>query len=155
MQSVRNVCNTFILYCTLHVAITIMYCSYIYNEVLSCIFKINTRKMETIHVIMEKCQMSSLSLSKKILSNLLMVWKWNHLFHEKLFQKEKIIVGFLPGEFQVICGSMVGRNRRLLASTETPESGGFFFLTLTFREKGCHLVKKLIQFHVCFNYIYI
>ena len=76
-------------------------------------------------------------------------------FHEKLFQKEKIIVGFLPGEFQVFCGSMVGRNRRLLASTETPESGGFFFLTLTFKEKGCHLVKKLIQFHVCFNYIYI
>ena len=76
-------------------------------------------------------------------------------FHEKLFQKEKIIAGFLPGEFQVICGSMVGRNHRSLASTETPESEGFFFSTLTFKEKGCHLVKKLIQFLVCFNYIYI
>ena len=76
-------------------------------------------------------------------------------FHEKLFQKEKIIAGFLPGEFQVICGSMVGRNHRSLASTETPESEGFFFSTLTFKEKGCHLVKKLIQFLGCFNYIYI
>ena len=81
--------------------------------------------------------------------------KVKSFFHEKLFQKEKIIAGFLPGEFQVICGSMVGRNHRSLASTETPESEGFFFSTLTFKEKGCHLVKKLIQFLVCFNYIYI
>ena len=26
----------------------------------------------------------------------------------------------MPGDFQVICGSMVGENRRLLASSETP-----------------------------------
>ena len=26
----------------------------------------------------------------------------------------------MPGDFQVICGSMVGENRRLPASTETP-----------------------------------
>ena len=26
----------------------------------------------------------------------------------------------MPGDFQVICGSMVGKNRRSLASTETP-----------------------------------
>ena len=36
--------HTFTLYCTLHLTITIMYCSYIYNEVLSCIFKLNMKK---------------------------------------------------------------------------------------------------------------
>ena len=39
--------HTFILYCTLHFAVTITYCSYIYNEVLSCIFNTNTKKIET------------------------------------------------------------------------------------------------------------
>ena len=43
-------------------------------------------------------------------------------FHGKLFQKEKIkyCYGFMPGNFQVNCGSMVSKNRQLLASTETP-----------------------------------
>ena len=29
----------------------------------------------------------------------------------------------MPGDIQVICGSMVGKNRLLPASTETPEYG--------------------------------
>ena len=29
----------------------------------------------------------------------------------------------MPGDFQVICGSMVGENRQSPASTETPEKG--------------------------------
>ena len=47
-QNVRNAPDTFILYCTLHFTITITYCSYIYNEVLSCIFKYK-KKIETIN----------------------------------------------------------------------------------------------------------
>ena len=39
--------HTFILYCTLFLAITFMYCSYIYNGFLLCIFKINLKKTET------------------------------------------------------------------------------------------------------------
>ena len=31
--------------------------------------------------------------------------------------------GFMPGDFQVICGSMVSENRRSPASTETPAVG--------------------------------
>ena len=44
-------------------------------------------------------------------------------FHEKLFQKKKkknYCYGFVPGDFHVICGSMVGENRRSRVSTETP-----------------------------------
>ena len=43
-------------------------------------------------------------------------------FYEKLFKKEKInyCYGFMPDDFQVICGSMVGENRRSPASTEIP-----------------------------------
>ena len=34
-------------------------------------------------------------------------------FDEKLFQKEKkICYGFMPGDFQIICGSVVGEIRR-------------------------------------------
>ena len=38
------------------------------------------------------------------------------------FRKKKInyCYGFMPGDFQVICGSMISENRRSLASTETP-----------------------------------
>ena len=43
---------------------------------------------------------------------------------KKYFRKKKInyCYGFMPGDFQVICGSMVGENRRSPASTETPVS---------------------------------
>ena len=41
-------------------------------------------------------------------------------FHEKLFQKEKVnCYGLMPGDFQVICGSMVGKNCQSQATTET------------------------------------
>ena len=41
---------------------------------------------------------------------------------EKLFQKEKnkLLLWIMPGDFQVICGSMVSKNCQLPASTETP-----------------------------------
>ena len=48
--------------------------------------------------------------------------KLNHLFMKTLFQKEKMnCYGFMPGDFQVICVSMVGKNRQSPASTETPD----------------------------------
>ena len=44
-------------------------------------------------------------------------------FHKKLFQKEKnkLLLWFLPGNFQVICGSMVNKNHQSPALTETPD----------------------------------
>ena len=43
-------------------------------------------------------------------------------FHEKLFQGEKMnySYGFMPGNFQVICGSLIGENGWSLTSSETP-----------------------------------
>ena len=50
------------------------------------------------------------------------VWKWNHLFMKNYFRRKKInCYGFMPGDFQVICGSMVGENCRSPASIETSE----------------------------------
>ena len=48
--------------------------------------------------------------------------KVNHLFTKNYFRKKKTNYwyGFMPGNFQVICGSMVGKNCWSLASTETP-----------------------------------
>ena len=46
--------------------------------------------------------------------------KMNHLFMKTLFQKEKMnCYGFMPGDFQVICVSMVSKNHQSPASTET------------------------------------
>ena len=52
----------------------------------------------------------------------IIVWKWKHLFMKNYLRKKKInyCYGFMPGDFQVVCGSMIGENRRSLASTETP-----------------------------------
>ena len=52
----------------------------------------------------------------------IIVWKRNHLFSKNYFRKKKIsyCYEFMPGNFQVICGSMVCKNRWSLASTETP-----------------------------------
>ena len=38
------------------------------------------------------------------------------------FRKKKInyCYGFIPGDFQVLCGSMVSKNRQSPVSTETP-----------------------------------
>ena len=54
--------------------------------------------------------------------------KVNLSFHEKLFQKEnkKFYYGFMPCDFQFICGSMVNENHQSLASTAIPVLGIFF-----------------------------
>ena len=43
----------------------------------------------------------------------IIVWKWNHLFTKNYFWKKKInyCYGFIPGDFQVICCSKVGKNQ--------------------------------------------
>ena len=35
-------------------------------------------------------------------------------------KRKKNCHGFMPGDFQIICGSMVGKNRQSPTSTETP-----------------------------------
>ena len=42
---------------------------------------------------------------------------------EQSFQEEKknYCYGLMPGDFQIICGSMVGENRRSPVSTESPD----------------------------------
>ena len=63
-----------------------------------------------------KCYKKNLIIIKSII-----VWKWNHLFTKNYFRKKKInCYGFMPSNFQVICGPMVSENRRSPASTETP-----------------------------------
>ena len=54
--------------------------------------------------------------------------KVNLSFHEKLFQNEnkKFYYGFMPCDFQFICGSMVNENHQSLASTAIPVLGIFF-----------------------------
>ena len=46
--------------------------------------------------------------------------KVKRAFHENVFQKKKYCYEFITGIFQMICVSMVGENRHLLASIETP-----------------------------------
>ena len=56
--------------------------------------------------------LSNLSLSES---------KIAYLFAKNCFRKNKInCYEVIPGDFHVIYGSMVGENRRLLTSTETP-----------------------------------
>ena len=63
--------------------------------------------------------------------NLIIVWKRNHLFTKNYFRKKKInyCYWFMPGDLQVICGSMVGKNRQSPDSTETPAYKETFFLS--------------------------
>ena len=113
---------TFILYQTLHLPITITYCCYIYNEVLSSICKINMKKNRNIINSCYYGEMPNVTKKNLIIIKSIIVWKWNHLFTKNYFNKKKInyCYGFMSGDFQVICGSMVGENRRSPASTETP-----------------------------------
>ena len=61
----------------------------------------------------------------------IIVWKWKHHFTKNYFRKKKINChGFMPGDFQVICGSMVSKNRRSPASAETPGYTLMTFLTM-------------------------
>ena len=103
--------HTFILYCTLHLTITFMYCSYIYNEVLSYIFKLNMKKYKHNYFFLlwrnANCYKKNLIIIKYII-----VWKWNHLFTKSYFPQKSYCYGFIPSKFQVIYGSMVGKNCR-------------------------------------------
>ena len=85
---IQNIHNVFWhkIYCTLHLAVTITYCSYIYSKVLSCIFKINRKNRNVIFVITEKCQI----LQSKILSlSNLSLFESETIFSKKIFHKEK------------------------------------------------------------------
>ena len=118
---------THILYCTLHLAITITYCSYIYNEILSCIFKINTKK---IFIYCYYREMPNVTKKNLIIIKSIIVWKWNHLFTKNYFRKKKIdCYGFMPGNFQVICGSLVDENcwSPVLTETSDPQSSKLSF----------------------------
>ena len=49
-------------------------------------------------------------------------------FTKNYFRKKKLkyCYGFMPANFQAICGSMVGENRQSSASNETPASYQYF-----------------------------
>ena len=71
-------------------------------------------------IITEKCQI----LWRKILllSNL-SLFESENIFSQKIISESKKIYycyGFMLGDFQVICASMVGKNHWSSASTETP-----------------------------------
>ena len=62
-------------------------------------------------------QRSILSLSN------LSLFESETIFSRKIISERKKInycYGLMPSNFQVICGSLVGKNRRSPASTETP-----------------------------------
>ena len=80
---------TFTLYCTLHLTITITYCSCIYNKVLSCIFKISMKKNRNINSCYYR-EMPNATKKNLIVIKSTIVWKWNFLFMENYFRKKKI-----------------------------------------------------------------
>ena len=95
-----------------------------------------------------KCYEEKLIIIKSII-----VWKWNHLFTKNYFRKKKInyCYGFMPGDFQVICGSMVGENCRSPASSETPVQ--LFMLIISFlysKFKYFHSISNIIM--LCSNF---
>ena len=106
--------------CTLHLTKTITYYLYIYIEVLSYIFKINMKKIETFNSCFYGEMLNV--MKKNLIIKSIIVWKWNHLFMKNYFWKKKInyCYGFKPGDFQFICCSMVGKNCWSPASAETP-----------------------------------
>ena len=64
------------------------------------------------------------NVTKKILSlSNLSLFESETIFSQKIIseRKKNYCYGFMPGDFQVICGSMVGENRRSPASTRTPD----------------------------------
>ena len=68
---------------------------------------------------MEKCQM----LQRKILSlSNLSLFESETIFSRKIISERKntLFYRFIPSVFQVICGSMVSKNRGSPALTETP-----------------------------------
>ena len=101
-------------------------------------------------IIMEKCQM----LWRKILSLSNSHYQSETTFSQKnYFRKKKInyCYGFMPGDFQVICGSMVGENCRSPASSETPVQ--LFMLIISFlysKFKYFHSISNIIM--LCSNF---
>ena len=79
--------HIFILHCNLHLAITVIYPWYIYNAVLSWIFKVNTKKIEKwLIFITKKCQM----LQRKILSlSNLSLFESETIFSRKIISERK------------------------------------------------------------------
>ena len=63
------------------------------------------------------------------------------------FRKKKLNYynGFKPGDFQVICGSLVCQNRRLKASTGTPVRGHDTLINFHIFSYGCAAVVKFGQ----------
>ena len=61
-------------------------------------------------------------LRRKILLSNLSLFESKTIFSRKIISERKKYYcrGFMPGDFQVICGSMVSENRWSPASTETP-----------------------------------
>ena len=97
--------------------------------------------------------MPNVTKKNLIIIKCIIVWKWNHLFTKNYFRKKKInyYYGFMSGDFQVICGSMFGENRRSPASTETPVQ--LFMLINSFlysKFKYFHSISNIIMF--CSNF---
>ena len=91
-----------------------------------CKKKINQDKYKKNRNIINSCyygEMPNVTKKNLIIIKSIIVWKWNHLFTKNYFRKKKsnYCYGFMPSNFQVICGSMVDKHRWLLASTETPD----------------------------------
>ena len=62
-------------------------------------------------------------LWRKILSlSNLSLFESETVFSRKIIsERKKYCYGFMTGDFQIICGSLVGANRRSPGSTETPD----------------------------------
>ena len=89
-------------------------------------YKKNTDKYEKNRNLINSCYYGEMPYVMKknlIIIKSIIVWKWNHLFMKNYFRKKKMNYwyGFMPGNFQVICGSLVGENHWLPTLTETPE----------------------------------
>ena len=83
-------------------------------------------------------------LQRKILS-------LSNISQKNYFRKKKInyCYGFMPGDFQVICGSMVSKNCQLPASTETPVQLHQHFVNfnkcVSFKCIFCWEVKSMVK----------
>ena len=95
---------------------------YLQRIVNSCIFKMNTKNRNVINFCYDR-KMPNVTKKNLIIIKSIIAWKWNHLsFHKKFFseKKYKLFLCIYAREFHVIYGPMVGENRYLLTSTETP-----------------------------------
>ena len=91
---------THILYCTLHFAVTIMYCSYLQQNS----FMYLKDKYKKRRNIINSCyygERPNVTKKNLIIIKFIIVWKWNHLFMKNYFRKKKInyCYRFMPGDF--------------------------------------------------------